>query len=616
MVVSNSIIQLMRTPVKTFFFFALLALAVAFFLLGYNLWFIARNNIDLIENSFTTIGTVEQKPVSVGDGPATFKETRYGSIGIGASIIYGELIPASALDFEGADYIVKPELRPLYIASHPDYVISTDPEDEKLFDKANQIIEFEPLEDGITTDPIPVKVRKVLFGNLEDDDGEIVLNHFIYDTPWQLHKGKTYIACLMPGPEVEGYDEFSYIPNIVTQSHQYTKDGERIPDALPVSEPWDEVTEDFYDTPRGKRWLAVIEGLDRMKHAIPVIPVNGTKLLLAFHSGDAYIVEGRDISVEEYTSGEKVCLVDRIFAANNRLKVGDELRLPLYYANYTISSGRAFFNPIPYSNMISELVIARGEGYPAFEDSVYRIVGIFDAPKPFSSSDYQMGHNTVVIPRKSVKNSDENNIIGMGPMKGYNTSFQIPNGHISQYLSKWEALGISDLKIVFYDNGYSRIKAGLEAMMKTAVILFAVGLAATLLVIVLFCHLFISKQRKRTAIERSLGMNKRLCAVSLLAGLMLVVVAAYAFGSLAGYELTDYMAVQRPLDSHESFDMSFSNWSATADKNVKMSVSMEGIWRGALVSASVIPVTLVYALISIALNLRYEPLQLLGEKNG
>lgn len=110
-------------------------------------------------------------------------------------------------------------------------------------------------------------------------------------------------------------------------------------------------------------------------------------------------------------------------------------------------------------------------------------------------------------------------------------------------------------------------------------------------------------------------MSKRLCAVSLLAGLMLVVIIAYIFGSFSGDALTDYLIRQRPLDSHESFDISFSNWRPTADTNVKMSVSMEGIWRGALISASVIPVTMLYALVSIAMNLRHEPLQLLGEKN-
>lgn len=609
MVVSNSIRQLIRTPVKTFFFVLLLSLAVAFFLLGFNLWFIARNNTSLIEKNFTTIGTVEQKPISVVMEPETErKDTLHGYISYGwdIHIEYGEAIPASVLDFEGAGYIMKPEQRPVYIASHPDYVVSNDPSDENMFDIIYQVI-------GITANPIPVRVNRVLYGKLDDDDNVIILDHSIYDTPWKLYKGKTYIACLEPGPLIEDYDDFSYIPYIVTQSSQYTKDGERIPDALPVSEPWDEVTDNFYETPRGKRWMAVIDGFDRIKHAIPVVPVDATKLLVAFHSGDARIVQGCDITAEEYASGEKVCLVDKTFAANNRLQVGDELRLPLYYADYSTSSSRLFKSPIPI--IMDNLINARGEGYSAFEDSVYRIVGIFYAPRHNYITNYQMGFNSVVIPRKSVKNSDENNIIGMDHMMGYNTSFQIPNGHIQEYLSKWEALGITDLNIVFYDNGYSRIKDGLEAMKKTAVILFVVGIAATLLVIVLFCHLFISKQKKRTAIERSLGMNKRLCAVSLLAGLMLVVIIAYIFGSFSGDALTDYLIRQRPLDSHESFDKSFSNWRPTADTNVKMSVSMEGIWRGALISASVIPVTMLYALVSIAMNLRHEPLQLLGEKN-
>jgi len=604
----------MRTPVKTFFFFLLLSLAVAFFLLGYNLWFIAVNNISLIEKNFTTIGTVEQKPITVGQGPEIYLgESKYYPITTSENYTrYGDPIPVSVLDFEGADYIIKPERRPVYIACHPDYVVTKDPfNDYKILNEILQIIEFEPLEDGVTTDPIRVKVKKVLYGKLDAD--EITLFHLFYDTPWKLYKGKTYITCLEPGPQIT-YNEFGYMPCIVTQSNQYTKDGERIPDALPVSEPWDEVTENFFETPRGKRWLAVIEGFERIKHAIPVVAVDSTKLLVAFHSGDARIVEGRDITPEEYENGDKVCLVDRTFAAYNRLDIGDELRLPLYYADYYSSSGRLFGSPLPI--IWDELVNARGEGYSAFEDSVYQIVGIFDAPRHHSISIYQMGFNSLVIPRKSVKNSDENNIIGMSRMMGFNTSFQIPNGHIAEFLSKWEALGITDLKIVFYDNGYSRIKDGLEAMKKTAVILFAVGIAATLLVVTLFCHLFISKQRKRTAIERSLGMNKRLCAVSLLAGLMLLVIAAYIFGSLAGYMLTDLIARQRLLDSNESFDISYSNWRPTADTNVKMSVSMEGAWRGALVSTSVIPFTLLYALVSIAMNLRYEPLQLLGERNG
>lgn len=230
MVVSNSIRQLIRTPVKTFFFVLLLSLAVAFFLLGFNLWFIARNNTSLIEKNFTTIGTVEQKPISVVMEPETErKDTLHGYISYGwdIHIEYGEAIPASVLDLEGAGYIMKPEQRPVYIASHPDYVVSNDPSDENMFDIIYQVI-------GITANPIPVRVKRVLYGKL-DDDNVIILDHSIYDTPWKLYKGKTYIACLISGPKVEGYEEFSYIPYIVTQSYQYAKDGNRIPDAHPVS---------------------------------------------------------------------------------------------------------------------------------------------------------------------------------------------------------------------------------------------------------------------------------------------------------------------------------------------------------------------------------------------
>lgn len=182
MIVTNSIRQLLRTPVKTFFFFLLLALAVAFFLLGYNLWFVARNNTSLIEKNFTTIGMVEQKPISVVMEPETErKDTLHGYISYGwdIHIEYGEAIPASVLDFEGAGYIMKPEQRPVYIASHPDYVVSNDPSDENMFDIIYQVI-------GITANPIPVRVKRVLYGKLDDDDNVIILDHSIYDTPLEV----------------------------------------------------------------------------------------------------------------------------------------------------------------------------------------------------------------------------------------------------------------------------------------------------------------------------------------------------------------------------------------------------------------------------------------------
>ena len=50
-------------------------------------------------------------------------------------------------------------------------------------------------------------------------------------------------------------------------------------------------------------------------------------------------------------------------------------------------------------------------------------------------------------------------------MRGATTSFQIPNGTIQEFMDKWDRQGIEDLKITFYDKGYSQLKEGIENRM-------------------------------------------------------------------------------------------------------------------------------------------------------
>ena len=619
MVIRNSIKQLMRTPMKTLFFFILLASTIMFFMLGYGLHLIAVRNIDRIEHSFITIGTVEQKPVKPNTVAFLWKDSNYTITGSPAE--YGSLIPLSTLDFEGADYILKPEKRPFYVACDPGYVVSSNPaEAENRYDTNLMIVEMEPAEGcavGSDRDYARMKIKRVLSGKLDRDE---IWIQYSDDTLQMLYAGKTYIALIyqgMPHPD-PNINEYVYEMDTVIASRQYAKDGQRIKDTLQVDTPWDEVTANFFESPRGKRWLIVIEDAERLKHEIPVVPTSGTKLLMAFFNGEARINEGRDISPEEYQSGEKVCLVQRNFAVSNRLTVGSSLRLPLYYADYRSSSGLRFYDQDGIGRNIDSLLNAKGEGYSAFEDSTYRIVGIYDAPvASYTATGYDLGNNAVVIPSASVRNSDENNIVAMGHMMGYTTSFQIPNGQIEKYNAAWEALDITELDIKFYDRGYSKIMAGMETMRDTATILFVVGIATMLFVLILFCHLFIAKQRKRTAIERSLGMSKSLCSVSLLAGLLFIVIAAYAFGSTAGYGLTVYTVKHSNIaHSQEAFDVMYSNWRYTVDENAisKTDVSTAGAAEGIPAAAVVIPAALLIALINIRSNLKSEPLKLLGEK--
>ena len=614
MVVSNSLKQLKRTPVKTVFFLVLLVLTVAFFMLGFNLWVIAGKNIDKIENTFTTIGTVQQKATGVERGEmwdADKKSYTYFSYST-----YDRIIPPSVLDFEGANYILNPEKRPYYVAFSPDYVVDENPYSDWILDFRTLIAEVQPLEDCQTDHPVRVKVKKVLSGRLDYRDEILFSNH--YDPhPYPLHASKTYIMMLKDWSDPLT-NEYKYIPAGYPSSTQYTKEGTRIEDIMQTEVPWDEVTENFYETPIGKRWLALIESYGIMKHNIPVIPTQDTNLLMTFYDGDTWISEGRDFSSEEHESGEKVCLISKYFAENNKLNVGDSLRLPLLCADYYYSSGQTYrydaYCGWPYGSLIN----ANGEIYPVFEDSDYKIVGIYEAVKGASSSpDYMLGKNAVVIPSASVKNSDENNILDFGPMMGYTTSFQIPNGTSDEYLAAWAKQGIPELEINFYDKGYSKIKAGLDAMAATAVILLIAGAVTTLLVLILFCHLFITKQRKRTAIERSLGMTKKQCTASLLTGILVIVIPACIIGSVVSGALSGYAFEQiNASQSQDAFDTMFSDWVNSADAELVTDVAldtqvgMEYAYAGALF----IPVALLIALLNIRSNLKSEPLKLLGEK--
>jgi hypothetical protein len=458
-----------------------------------------------------------------------------------------------------------------------------------------------------------MKVKSMLCGALKDYVDEIWFCDHWNDTPIKLFADKTYIMSLQQDyhPDFEeGYMLFMPAPAINTS--QRDKNGERITDSITAwdsyDDDWDEVTEGFYDTPRGKAWLNLVDSVEWRKYTIPVVPTQGTKLLMPFYDGDATIIEGRDISKEEYEKGDKVCLVEKNFATNNNLTVGSSLQLPLYFADYYL----------PQRHVIGDgLLNAKGEIYPVFEDSTYTIVGIYETltTSYMEVSDYDMAENAVVIPSASVKNSDENNIVAMGPMMGYTTTFEIRNGQIDEFTAAWEKQGISTLKINFYDKGYTQIKAGLDDMMNMATILLIAGGVITLLILILFCHLLITKQRKRTAIERSLGMTKSKCIASLLTGILVIVIPACVISSAISYWLTGY-AAERVTAAHneQAFDTTYSDWvngDAEAEVfTVNMDNSISNVWAG----AGVIPVALIIALVNIRGNLKSEPLRLLGEK--
>ena len=153
-----------------------------------------------------------------------------------------------------------------------------------------------------------------------------------------------------------------------------------------------------------------------------------------------------------------------------------------------------------------------------------------------------MGYNEVLIPSRSVRNSDADNIVRFGPMNGSTTSFQIENGTIDAYMEKWGRLGIDNVEITFYDRGYTELEANLYNMEQIARILLVAGIAMVLMVLGYFSWIFILRQRERTAIERSLGFRKSQSFLSLFSGIFLIILVGAAGGCTAGSLLSGRIA--------------------------------------------------------------------------
>lgn len=528
----NSIVQLIRTPKKSIMFLLLILVSTMFLALGSSLWIINNRNMEYYKDSFVTIGTVEQRATSV-------KQVKWWSQASGKFYFYHipgyeDRIPLSVLDFDDANYIHKPENRPCYFSYNSEFKTNRE------YENPMTIVEFVSLEDGFTNEPVEVSISKILIG-FQAIEGQSI---FIYDeeveNPIKLMKGKTYIACLYFLPRsVDGEWSEEYLPMSVILTRQYNQNGTRLSDELDSDDKIYEVTTDFYSTEVGNRFQEFVKSMDQYNFSIPVTGTNATILLMPFYNKSAYLVDGRDISEQEYEDGKKVCLIQKKFAEENKLDIGDSVQLRLYSADYESSASQKYGS----INLNQE-----GEAYSVFEDSSYTIVGIYETSSFNSNQQYSFAEKEVIIPSKSIKNSDQHNIVGFGTLKGNMTSFQISNEDKEEFVKLWESLGIEQLDITFYDRGYSKLKVGMDNMERISFMIIIIGVVVVFFVLVLFSNIFILKEERRIAIERSLGMDKSKCFGTILSSISMILILGSVLGGSIGGSVSFY-SYQKNLDT-------------------------------------------------------------------
>ena len=611
MTVYYSMKQILRSPLKSILFLLLAGVSAFLLVLGGNLWEINRNMLEEFENIFMTVGTVEQKIDHVETAKHWDAETGYYYTKWGRQ---GERIPNSVMDFEGAGYILEAKQRP-NLGALVDQKAGAMP---YMF----IIVEATPIESGTADESFPMRAEKVLSGDefeLKAGDIFYICDHYLEEAR-SFEAGTTYIMMLnyvgmvVHGSRVEHIAPEDHVPEFIpvssVASHQYTMEGERVYDAVAEAEEEhdiDIVTEGFYETERGKRWLEMAKTRDYLFYTVPVTPTDRTELLMPFYWKDAQISSGRDITEEEYAEGKPVCLISSSLAVLLRKEAGDKLTLPLYCADYSPTQEKGMW--------VASILNAEGKAYSIFHEQEYEIVGIYTAASA-TRNGYELCINQVIIPWNAVpENSWADHIAGMWYMTGGNTSFEIPNGTIEDFMAAWEKQGVEGLEIRFYDNGYSNLKNGIESRKLMAVIFLACGCVLAVMILCFFANLFITGQRQRIAVERLLGRTKRQCAVSLLTGFFLLAVLGTAAGSAAGWMATD-RAVKATEETTE-FDNTFSNAVIAQADMEEVDLSAAEQKPGAeMAAASGIGMLLAAVLIGSGVMrqmLAKEPLQILGE---
>lgn len=658
----TSLSHLRRTPMKALLFVLLLAGATMLLVFGAHLLINTTQKIQAVEEQFTTIATVQQ--VSTGT-KNTMNYDKCQGFYSGYQELYADSVPLESLNFEGADYINPPENRPYYLS-----VIDGKRNTNSTSD-CDHFIEFTPLEDQKEADQhIQARVEAVHFeavnrsgGGPEDhafEPGEEITICQHYNTVSRrgdyarlmsgaggqgsrsndfepLQAGHRYIAHFMSWSSIatpcqQDPEVYEYVIVDAPYSSQRYPDGRLVESGLLGGKTMyraDEVNDEFYESGMWDAWQRKMDSEEADESLIPIVPTNSLQLLPTFHDKKTYLQNGREITEEEFQSGAKVCMVSFDFASRNLLKVGDMLSASMVYALYGYDPALRFWT---FSR--PEPLNAEGEYYEPFWEAEYEIVGIYQFYDQESAVDgkFEVTQDCVIVPWASIEASDENNIVEVGPMQADYCSFQIPNGTISEFNEKLYANvpNMSGLTVTYKDNGYTDVMASLKKTQLSAVLLFTVGLLSSVAIVALLLYFFIVREKKRTAIERSLGMSGRQCRISLISGVMVLAILGTVLGSAAGAltlnwedltaappEAASGEYVEPEKKEYAGFDVSYSLWARTM--STEDDIEVEGasavdaaVYLGA--PGALLAVIILLSVVLVNRSLKIEPILLLSGK--
>ena len=300
--------------------------------------------------------------------------------------------------------------------------------------------------------------------------------------------------------------------------------------------------EDVQNDPELKKYFDdAWEGMNIQQSVFNVELTDDIEGVPVFHVGGAYLKDGRYITSEEYENGAKVCMVSDKMAELQGWEIGDKLPMDFFV-----------FDKFPHNNQTGGSGWLSNQAYweedsEFFYSDTYEIVGIFSqTPTTGNSgiapSTLAMPWNTIYLPQNAVENTrpvEESNV------SGYLLTIWLENGSVDAFLKDMEALGLTETQagrynpnFVFYDQGYSQIQPGLEAMHSTAELLLVLSAILLVVTCVLLAYFYAQSQKQSVGIFRMLGGSKWKSLMAVLLCILLLAVIGAGVGAGAGFALT------------------------------------------------------------------------------
>ncbi len=296
--------------------------------------------------------------------------------------------------------------------------------------------------------------------------------------------------------------------------------------------------EDVQNDPQLKAYYEKAWNDVGMQHYIyQVQTTNDITSVPAYHIGGASLCEGRLITEEEYESGAMVCMVSEEQAFFQNWNIGDKLNIQLFETFYQPTYRLAFSQPV--WNSEENHFIHEGE---------YEIVGFYSNNPVVGNSDIfantlDMSIFNIYLPEKSVSTVQplEERYVHSSLF-----SMKLKNGSIDEFLADMEANGLTtereeryNPKFTFYDQGYSLVQPGLQAMNSASELLLVLSVALLLIVSILLAYFFWQNQKQTVGIFRMLGGTKGNAILAVLLCALLLCMIGAAVGGVAGYGIAD-----------------------------------------------------------------------------